>query len=222
MELKRLFIVIRKRLDFIVCIPIIVVVIATIVSLGFIPPVYEASSTLYIINQRQGSGTLVTYEEILANQNLVKDYRELIKSKYITTAALDKLGITDITPTMLSQRISVSAKNDTRVLEIKVTDGDPQRAMDLTNSVCEVFLEKSKSLMNFSNVRIIDEAQKPEKPIKPNTLLNVALSFLASLLLTLGSLYVLEVISETIKTSDDIETYLDLSVLGIIPSFQIK
>lgn len=220
MELKEIIILIRHRLLFLICIPVIMAVITALICTTFIQPVYEASSTLYIVNKKSLSEELITYEEILANQDLVKDYRELIKSKFITTTVINELKIIDISPNQLSDRITVNSKNDTRVLEIKITDHDPQRAKNITNTVCTIFIKKAPTLINQHNIQVVDEATKPTSPILPKTLQNTILSFLISLLCVFGIFYLLEIVNETIKTSEDIENYLGLKVLGTIPSFQ--
>lgn len=222
MEIKQFLIMIRKKVIFIVLIPILVSFIAALVSVYFVTPIYQASSTVYITPQKSVLEGEVTYQEIITNQQLVKDYRELIKSKLITKAVLEELEIHDVTPSDLSNRITVSSKNDTRILEIKVEDTNPVRCMELSNTLCEVFLEKSLDLAKANNVSILDTAEVPLTPIKPNVTLYTLLAFLTSLFATIGIFYLLEIISETIKTSEDIETYLDLNVLGTIPSFNIK
>ncbi len=222
MELKQFIIIIRKKIVFIVLISILVSVIAAFGSVFFISPVYEASSTLYIISQKTASEGDVTYNDLLTNQQLVKDYRELIKSKLIVRTALDEMKITDITPSQLANKITVSSKNDTRVLEIKVEDTYPVRSAELSNKICEVFISEAKSLAKIDNVSIVDTAVIPQTPIKPQPALYTVIAFLISLVATAGMFYLLEIINETIKTSEDIETYLELNVLGTIPSFNIK
>jgi capsular polysaccharide biosynthesis protein len=213
---------IRKKIVFIILISVLVSITVALGSVFLISPVYEASSTLYIISQKTASEGDVTYNDLLTNQQLVKDYRELIKSKLIVKTALDELKIMDLTPNQLSNRITVSSKNDTRVLEIKVEDTYPVRSAELSNKICEVFISEAKSLAKIDNVNIVDTAEIPETPVKPQPVLYTAIAFIISLMLTLGVFYLLEVINETIKTSEDIETYLDLNVLGTIPSFNIR
>jgi capsular polysaccharide biosynthesis protein len=213
---------IRKKIVFIILISVLVSITVALGSVFLISPVYEASSTLYIISQKTASEGDVTYTDLLTNQQLVKDYRELIKSKLIVKTALDELKIMDLTPNQLSNRITVSSKNDTRVLEIKVEDTYPVRSAELSNKICEVFISEAKSLAKIDNVNIVDTAEIPETPVKPQPVLYTAIAFIISLMLTLGVFYLLEVINETIKTSEDIETYLDLNVLGTIPSFNIR
>lgn len=222
MELKQFLIMLRKKLVFIVLIPILVSIMAAVISTSFITPVYEASSTLYIINQKIDSQSNVTYDEMLTSQQLVKDYRELIKSKLIIKTVLEELKIQDITPAELSDKITIGSKNDTRVLEVKVENKNPVKCMELANKISEIFIKEAPKLAKINNISIVDTAELPTKPVKPKPLLYTLLTLLISLLAVIGVFYLLELINETINTSEDIETYLELSVLGTIPSFNIK
>jgi len=221
-ELKQFLIMIRKKLILIITIPILVSIIVAIGSVLLIPPVYEASSTLYIITQNAVSEDELTYNELLKNQQLVKDYRELIKSKTIAKTVLDELKITDITPDELSKKITVNSKNDTRVLDIIVKDTDPVRSMQLANKICEVFVKKAINITKIDNISVVDSAEIPKTPVEPQPLLNTLLAFLISFFATVGSFYLYEILNETIKTSEDMGTYLELNVLGTIPTFDIK
>jgi capsular polysaccharide biosynthesis protein len=42
----------------------------------------------------------------------------------------------------MAGKIKVTQKTDTRVIQISVNDPDPQKAMDITNTVAEVFKSK--------------------------------------------------------------------------------
>jgi len=221
-ELKQFFILLRKKLIFIILIPIIVSVITCVMSTLLITPVYEASATLYVTNQKTNSEADLTYDEMLTNQQLVKDYKELIKSKLVLKTVVEELGMQDLTPAALSSKVNVYSKNNTRVLEIRVEDKDPIKCMEVSNKICEVFTKLSTDITKSNNINIIDTAEIPINPIKPKPVLYMLLTLLLSTFATIGTFYLLELLNETIKTSEDIETYLGLSVLGTIPSFNLK
>lgn len=105
--------------------------------------------------------------EILSNEHLVKDYRELIKSKLITKAVIEELNLKDITPAALSSKTAVESKNNSRVLEIKVKDIDPVRAKELANTICQVFINKYEDLTKINNISIVDVAEVQNSPIEP-------------------------------------------------------
>ena len=66
-------------------------------------------------------------------------------------------------------------------------------------------------------VEIVDPAVPPSRPVSPNLFLNILLSVLLGLGAGVGLAYFIEYLDTSVKTVDDIERYLGLSVLGIIP-----
>jgi uncharacterized protein involved in exopolysaccharide biosynthesis len=73
-----------------------------------------------------------------------------------------------------------------------------------------------------SNVRIVEEATTPSAPIRPRKAWNLGLSIVAGLVLAFGVAFALEFLDTTVKTPDDVERYLGLSVIGVVPSFHAR
>ena len=73
-----------------------------------------------------------------------------------------------------------------------------------------------------SNVRIVEEATAPGAPIRPRQAYNLGLSIVAGLVLAFGVAFGLEYLDTTVKTPDDVERYLGLPVIGIVPQFAVK
>lgn len=70
-----------------------------------------------------------------------------------------------------------------------------------------------------SNVRIIEEATPPGAPIRPLKARNLGMSLVAGLVLACLVAFGLEYLDTTVKTPDDVERYLGLSVIGVVPAF---
>jgi len=73
-----------------------------------------------------------------------------------------------------------------------------------------------------SNVRIIEDATPPGAPIRPRKAWNLGLSLVAGLVLAFGVAFGLEFLDTTVKTPDDVERYLGLPVIGIVPAFHAR
>src|SRR6266478_2658014 len=73
-----------------------------------------------------------------------------------------------------------------------------------------------------SNVRIVEDATPPRAPISPRKAWNLGLSLVAGLVLAFGVAFGLEYLDTTVKTPDDVERYLGLSVIGVVPAFQTR
>jgi len=66
-------------------------------------------------------------------------------------------------------------------------------------------------------VEIIEPAEPPLQHFSPNIVMNIALSVVLGLAAGIGLAYFIEYLDTSVKTVDDVERYLDLPVLGIIP-----
>lgn len=73
-----------------------------------------------------------------------------------------------------------------------------------------------------SNVRIVEDATPPGAPIRPRKAMNLGLSLVAGLVLAFGVAFGIEYLDTTIKTPDDVERYLGLPVIGIVPAFHAR
>jgi len=66
-------------------------------------------------------------------------------------------------------------------------------------------------------VEIIEPAEPPQRPFSPNIYLNIALSVVLGLMAGVSIAYFIEYLDTSVKTVDDVERYLDLPVIAIVP-----
>lgn len=69
-----------------------------------------------------------------------------------------------------------------------------------------------------SMINIIDPAQPPSKPYKPNKKKDLGLSIILALFMSTALSFFLEYLDSTIRTAEDVSSYLALPFLGYIPS----
>ena len=67
------------------------------------------------------------------------------------------------------------------------------------------------------NVEVLDRAEPSWGPISPNARRNVMMSVIAGLVIGLALAFYIEYLDTSIKTVEDVENYLGLPVLGIVP-----
>ena len=68
-----------------------------------------------------------------------------------------------------------------------------------------------------TTVRIIEEAEPPNRPSSPLVVLNIFLSVVLGLMAGTGLAFFVEYLDVSIKTVDEVEKYLGLPVLAVIP-----
>jgi polysaccharide biosynthesis transport protein len=74
--------------------------------------------------------------------------------------------------------------------------------------------------VQLSNISVLDPAERPSMPSRPNAVLNVLFGLVLGLVLGVGTAAVLENIDTSLKTPADVERELALPTLGVIPDFR--
>jgi len=195
------------------------------VSKYFVKPVYEAKTTLYIYSKPISSSQITessSYDQLLANSAMIKDYIELITSNRVLQGAINNLSIKDMTAVDLGKNVQVENDNASDMLSIFVDDNSPQLAKALAYEISEQFISTVSSLTGQNNINIVDAPVQPVDPIIPKTKSYVIIAFAGLFLASCAMVIMKEYLDGTIRTVDDIEEGLDLNVIGIIPEMGIK
>jgi polysaccharide biosynthesis transport protein len=98
-----------------------------------------------------------------------------------------------------------------------------KREVDTNKQLYEGLLQRLKEAgvsagMNASNIRVVDEAVPPTRPVRPRPFLNLSLAVLLGLACGVGVAFLQEHLDNTLKNSDDIERVLRVPALALIPS----
>lgn len=181
----------------------------------FTTPQYTASTRVYILN-RQDEDTIY-YADLQSSSQFINDYTVLITGQNVTKTVVNKLDLNE-SFAKLSSRITVTAPEETRILEISVAHEDPQLAADIANAVREEATKQIEKIMDGNAVNLIYEADLPMTPSSPG---NAQIALIAAALGLVGAtavFVVIFIVDDTIRSEEDVEKYLSLSVLGVIPS----
>ena len=97
-----------------------------------------------------------------------------------------------------------------------------QREVETNRALYDTFFtrikEANESLqLETSNARVVDKAISPTKSIKPKKGLIVVVSLVLSLMLATGLAFLLDYLDTTLKTPEDVEQKLGVSMLGMVP-----
>jgi capsular exopolysaccharide synthesis family protein len=97
-----------------------------------------------------------------------------------------------------------------------------QRDVDTNRGLYDALLQRYKEIgvaggVGTAPVSIVDRAEVPGGPFKPNLIQNLLIGLGLGLLAGIGAAAVLEVLNDTIKTREDVRTKLGLACLGAVP-----
>ncbi len=129
-------------------------------------------------------------------------------------------------------RQTVAQTTPSNEATLSATTTDPERAKDefslgrraaINEELYQVLLKKLQELnvtgatANF-NVRVIEPAKVPGKPVRPNKRLNLLIGILMGSVMGIGMAFFREYLDTTIKTVDELKNNFKLTVLGLIPT----
>lgn len=213
-DLREIFQIIRKNIKWIIIMPIIFVIIGALISIYCISPVYESSTTI-IVRQNKNSNEEISIGDVNLSKSLVYTYAEMAISNTVLENTKVALGLKELNKNL----ISVSPVKDTQILKVKVQNKNPLLAMNIANTLVEKFTDEIIRITQTDNVAVIDYAILPEEPIKPNKVLNSVIAGVLGSMFIIFVIFIREYLDNTLKTEKDIEKYLDIPTIGIIPNF---
>ena len=102
-----------------------------------------------------------------------------------------------------------------------------ERDVQSSKQIYESLLQRAKetgisSELKASNIRIVDRAEQPRYPVTPRKALNLAIALIAGVVLGLVLAFFFEYVDSSIKTPDEIRSYLGLTTLGMVPALNAK
>ncbi|MCD7823882.1 MAG: Wzz/FepE/Etk N-terminal domain-containing protein [Oscillospiraceae bacterium] len=191
-------------------------VLAAIIGLGtafIITPSYQSTSKLYIVNQ---TSTVTSLTDLQTGSQLTQDYMVLVTSRPVLEQVIENMGL-NITYEGLAAMVSLNNPTDTRILEITVTSSDPYMAKEIVDEISEVSMVRIASIMNVDEPTMVEYGHLSDSPSSPNIKRNILAGGAAGILLSAAVIVIMYLMNDTIRTEEDVEKYLGLNNLAMIP-----
>ena len=183
-----------------------------------ITPTFESTSRIIVLNQ---SSETLSYNDLTMSTQLTNDYPELITSRYVVEKVIETFGL-DTTYEGFVGSIAVNTASNSRIIDITVTHTDPLMAKELVDALRDVAAKRIEEIMMVDAVNVVDEGNIPTKKANPSVTKWTLIGILAGGFLSVAVVIVLYLLDDTIKSSEDIEKYLKLSTLGLIPIIETE
>lgn len=188
---------------------------------------FSATAKIIIVkDESKSSSTSLTSSDIQLSQKLASTYKQIIMSEAISDTVIDNLDLRKkgFTSTTYNNCVSVSAADQTEVMNISVTTSDPQMSADIANEVVDVFISKIYDIMEVQNVTILNNAKVPTKKSGPSTTKWTAIGGLVGLVIC-GIIALIKVFTDTkIKSEEEVKAIFNnkYPIIGTIPDFLEK
>ena len=217
-DLLELFYALRHRWWAILLALVIGAGAAGVYTKKLIAPHYQSTSMVYVLSKET---TLASLADLQIGSQLTKDYSVIIKSRPVLQEVIDKQNL-DLTTDELGEMITIDNPKDTRILSITVEDVEPMRAKAIVDEVTKSASNYIGDIMEMVPPKVIEDGVVAVKPSSPSVKKNAAVGGLGLAVLVCGLICLKTVLDDTIKSEEDIEKYLGLSVLAVIPDTEKK
>ncbi len=212
-DLLDIFYLIKRRLWIIILTGIITASASGLISSFLITPMYTSRAQLYILSM---STSLTSFADIQIGTQLTQDYMVLVKSRPVVEQVIENLEL-DMDYNELVDLITVSNPSNTRILELKVTYSDEYLSQKIVNQFTDVSRRRIAEIMDADEPTVIEYGVVASIPSSPNINRNIVIGALLGICLVTGIIIVLHLMDDTIKNSEDVEKYLGISTIGLIP-----
>ncbi|MBR4442043.1 MAG: hypothetical protein IKS52_02075, partial [Clostridia bacterium] len=183
-----------------------------------VAPKYTATSKLYVLNTGDSA---INLSDLQIGNYLASDYQEVFKNWHVHEMVIQRLGLPYSYKT-LSKMISVSNPSNTRILYITATSTDPEEAKSIADTYAEVAREFIATTMDTREPNMFEEALRPTSPSSPSKSRNVMVGFMLGFVVACGIITVRYLMDDKIHSSEDVEKYLGIPTLGMLPMQQVK
>lgn len=180
-------------------------------------PMYRSSSTLYVLSRTTDTTSM---SDLQLGSALISDFAEIAASKPVIETAigtLEKEENISLTPEQVKSMMSVSNKTDTRLLVISVVSDDAQLSCLLTEALTSAAADQMANITQTDKPKVVSYPEVADRPLSNNLIRNTEIGILLALMLIGGIYTVIFIVNDNIHTEEDVNRYLETSVLGIVP-----
>ena len=212
-DLIELLYLLKIRLWIILLTAVILAAGTGLISSFLITPMYQSTAKLYILSK---STSITSLADIQLGTQLTQDYMVLIKSRPVVTQVIENLEL-DMTYEELVNIITISNVNNTRILAIQAEYPDAYMAKQIVDEFAKVSKSQIARIMDTAEPTIVEDGYASSRPSSPNIKKNVLIAAMVGVVLSSGIIIALHLMDDTLKTSEDVEKFLGLTTLGLIP-----
>ncbi len=242
LDLKEIFDVLMSRKWFIICVAVFGFVFAFGYTKLCIPYQFTASVSMYVKNVTNKTAVdIVNQSDITAAQQLAATCIEILYDDVVSDAIGEKL-VENYTPEELapyfsleetddgykiktasiSSKVSYSTVNETELIRIAVTCGDPVIAADMCNYITEIAPDILIRVVGAGDVEAVGEAKVPSGPSSPNATKNSLMGFALGFIVAAGLVVLRFIFDNTIKSGEDAADKFNLPLIGEIPFYALE
>lgn len=182
-DLRAYLQVLKKRRSMIAQIALLAVLVSAIYSFFVLKPIYEAKTVLMVT---QVTDKMQTSTQSSAQNNVINSVSRIpvmtmntyvgqLKSDDLMMRVIERMNLADYgyTPRSLAGQVNVSAAEDSYLINVSVSNSDPELAINIANTLSKEFnesiTERNKEVMDKSVVFLEEQRAAVSKELATTT-----------------------------------------------------
>ncbi len=212
-DLRELFYVLLSKIWIIILATALGLGIAAVYTTAFVKPVYSSTSWMYVLSK---STSITSLTDLQMGTSLTQDYQVFITSRPVIDQVIDELEL-DMSTNELISNITVENPTNSRFLKITVQNHDARMAKTIVDRISDVSKDQMGEIMETQGPNILDYGHIPETPTSPSLTKNAMIGAVLGFVLAAAIIIVIYLMNDAIQTTEDVEKYLGMNTLGLIP-----
>ncbi len=184
-----------------------------------IAPKYSSSILLYVNNSSFSLGSTsfsISSSEISAAQSLVKTYIVMLQNRTTLQNVIERADV-PYTYSQLSGMIEATSENDTEVMRVTVTSGDPYEAAKIANAIAEVLPGRIAEIIDGASMQVVDSAVPDLQKVSPSITNYTAIGLILGMILSTVIVTISAIRDDTIHDEEYIIQNYDYPILAKVP-----
>ena len=176
-DLLELFMGLLAHWTLIAATAVVGAVLMALYTFFLVTPMYKATATIYVVSRND---SVLNFSDLQVGSELTSDYIKVFEMWEVHEKVISNLDL-DYTYTDMASMLSVTNTSDTRMLDITVTNPDPEEAAAIANEYADVGAKYISEKMKTDEPTLMSSARVPENPFSPNKAKNILLGFVVAL-----------------------------------------
>ena len=202
----------------------LIAVAAELPDVGFKEDFVKYEDAKRDLERMLASGLGKKHPDIFMHQNRISSLEDSLtrKAKYAKKALKHNLDILDKKVQGLKAVVETYQSEGTEksrgYSEYNMARHEYDKALELKEGLERTYnSEKTKTKLNPTNIIVHEVPQINDNPVSPNVPMNLALGAVVGLVFGAGIAFFLEHMDTSVKSLEDVERFLNVSVLAVIP-----
>lgn len=176
-----------------------------------VKPIYDSSAMVYL---RSNNTATLSLQDLQVGTQLTKDYEIIFKSRPVLEKTIQDLHLS-VTTDALSNMITITNPEDSRILKISVESQDPNLSKQIVNTIMDNGID-TVSEIDSQEPYVIEKGIADTRNVSVSKKKTTLLGGFAGLIVIVGYILLQYILKDTVSSADDIEKVLNVPVLAIV------